>query len=812
MSEITPTTEPGWLGRTYDKLILAHPLVTLIVMAIPLGFFGYWVHNFSFDATSDSMVLEDDPDLHFYDETRQMFGSDDYVVLTVTPDEPLFSRPVLEELEEIHNALAELDNVASVTSILNVPLFKSPPVALMEIATGYRTLMDEDMDLQMAREEFKTSPIYTRYIISEDLETSALQVTFKRLEPEYYEVQNRRAELIIKKNNEGLTDEEWEEYKKLDDQYTTWTLEYQEDRLDDMAKIRSIMDEHRDMGELYLGGLPMIMSDIITFVKRDIYYMGAGVLAFMLIMLALLFRKPKWIVLPVAVCMLTVMVMMGYMGFINTPVTFVTSNFPPLLLVIVMTMAIHIMVRYREMHAGHPDWPKRKIMLETMRYVGKPCLYTTLTTAVGFMSLIVCRIPPVVDFGYVSAYGLVVGFILCFTVFPAAALLFPKGKPPNKSLAELKESPTRILAFFTEHFGKAIAVAAIVLAGVSLYGASKLRVENRFIDYFRSDTEIYEGMTVLDEKLGGTTPFEIVLTGPEEDFWLQQENRAKLEEIHEWFDGVPETGKVLSLHTMLQVLEDMTGESPVSDAMLELLRPMIPQEMQEAVIAPYVTSDFKHARLTTRVKESRELLNRADLLERVREHLDEVEADNNFEAEATGAFVLYHNLIQSLFRSQILTLGTVFFAVWCMFILLFQSVRLASIAIIPNALPVAVVLGALGWAGIPLDVMTITIAAITLGIAVDFEIHYMHRFKAEFPKDRDYVATMYRCHNSIGRGIYYATITIVIGFSILVSSNFMPSAYFGIFTSLVMIVAFLASSMLLPLLVITWKPLGAEAK
>jgi len=417
------------------------------------------------------------------------------------------------------------------------------------------------------------------------------------------------------------------------------------------------------------------------------------------------------------------------------------------------------------------------------------------------------------DCGIMMTMGIAIAYALIFLFLPAALYYFPKGAAPPRKLAELNESPLRVFAQFTERHSLSIYIAAIAIFAGCAWGMQYLKVENRFIDYFRTDTEIYEGMTVIDQRLGGTTPLEIVLETDEEGFWLEAENRRTLREVHEWFDSLPETGKVISPDTMLRMAEKVYGAGEIPTPILNLVLQRIPEDIQEAVAKPYLTPDRSMVRLATRAQETSHELSRKELMEKIHTYFEtaDVFEDGEITPRVTGVFVLYNNMLQSLFDSQIKTIVVVFVAIWIMFLVLFRSFRLATIGIIPNILPVVLVLGTLGWSGIPLDLMTIMTAAITLGIAVDFAIHYIHRFKMEYEKDNDYVKTMYRCHNSIGRAMYFTTITIITGFSILAFSNFIPSVYFGLFTSLALIVAFLASVTLLPLLIVTWKPLGPDA-
>jgi len=369
-------------------------------------------------------------------------------------------------------------------------------------------------------------------------------------------------------------------------------------------------------------------------------------------------------------------------------------------------------------------------------------------------------------------------------------------------------------------------------------------VENSFIDYFKKTTEIYQGMKVIDRQLGGTTPLDVIIDLPEEKeapaqaepasgengtldefddfeeefeeighdvkYWFTSERMEKVEKVHDYLDGIPETGKVMSLGTMLKVGRTLNGGKPLDGFLLALIYTELPEKFRKIIITPFVSVKDNQLRFSIRVRDSEPTLRRNELLKQIRRDLTgklEFEDEN---VHLAGLLVLYNNMLQSLFSSQILTLGAVVGALLFMFMILFRSLKIALIAIFPNILSISVVLGFMGWLGIPLDMMTITIASISVGIAVDDTIHYIHRFREEFAEDRNYLATMHRCHGSIGYAMYYTSVTIIIGFSILVLSNFVPSIYFGLLTGLAMAVALFAALTLLPQLIIFTKPFGPE--
>ena len=582
------------------------------------------------------------------------------------------------------------------------------------------------------------------------------------------------------------------------------------------------MDQHRDSATLYLGGVPMIVTDSIDFIRGDLKVFGAGVIAFIIIILSLSFRSPRWVVLPLIACLSSALSMMGYLGWMQWPVTVVSSNFVSLLLIITLSLIIHLIVRYRELAALNTGYSQFELVSETVRSKFIPCVFTAVTTMVAFGSLLVSGIRPVIDFGWMMVIGITISFVLAFTLFPSALILMPRlDQKPGKNVTG---KITSSLAHFIQRHNKATLILFGILAFIGLSGIPQLSVENRFIDYYKEKTEIYQGMSLIDEKLGGTTPMDVIIDAPKDwfsedaegfglmdlllggditasSYWFNSDGLQDIAEIHTYLESLPETGKVLSVHTAMQMLQALNNGKHYSDFKLAIVYKRIPDDVKDALITPYLSADGNQIRFSIRIYETDKSLKRQALIDKIYKHLTgelglEVEQVN-----ISGMAVLYNNLLQSLFQSQILTIGAVFIAILLMFILLFRAVRLSIAAIIPNIIAAGLILGLMGWIGIPLDIMTITIAAISIGIGVDNSIHYVYRFRQEFAVDQDYWAAIQRSHASIGTALYYTTVTVVLGFSILAFSNFIPTIYFGLLSGLAMMAALVANLMLLPVLI-----------
>ncbi|MBU0674902.1 MAG: MMPL family transporter [Proteobacteria bacterium] len=819
------------ISRFYDRLILSRPGVTLLVVLGVLVFFAFRIPDFKLDASGDSLVLENDHDLRYFRQINDRYGASDVLILTYTPTGNLFAPESLAALKSLRDELREVHGIESVTSILDVPLLFTSKVGLSDLGEPGRikTLEDSGIDLAVAEDELLTNPLYARRLLSQDGRTTTILMALPT-DQTYKTLLKRRYELREKGYDGTITREESFELAVVSARYRERLalLTDNQNRLVD--DIRQVARLHQGEAEIFLGGVPMIVADMISFIRNDLGIFGVGVFLFLILTLLVIFRRIRWVFLSMGCCLVAGLIMIGYLGMVDWRVTVISSNFISLMLIFTMSLTIHLIVRYRELHGRQPDDDQRTLVRETVRLTFLPCLYTTLTTIVAFVSLLVSGIRPVMDFGMMMTVGLIVSFVLSFILFPAGLMLFPRmdGKTESQGDSPL----TLFFARLTEHHGGKVVLVCIGLAVGSGFGMTKLKVENRFIDYFRSRTEIYQGMSVIDQKLGGTTPLELILdfheepltSTPEDDpfddpfaageakepppWYVSAYRMEQIEKVHDFLTGISEIGEVLSIATVTKIVTRLNGDVPLENYELAIMHQESPQQIRELLITPYIATDIPQARITMRVIESGQTMGRKALLDTIRTFIREEIGLDDDQIHFTGMFVLYNNMLQSLFRSQIMTISMVFLGIMVMFVVLFRSFMLAVIAIIPNLLPAAMVLGAMGWFGIPLDMMTITIAAITIGIAVDDTIHYVHRFQKEFPKDRNYLATMYRCHVSIGRAMYYTSVTIIIGFSILVLSNFIPTIYFGLFTGFAMFVALLAALILLPKLLLIIKPLG----
>ena len=853
------------LLNAYDWLVLKRPHLTLVLLALLVGGFATQLHKIELDASADSLMLQGDPALEFYREISTEYSSEDFLLITWQPYAPLLAPGSLQPLDQMAEELRALGGVSSVVTVLDVPLLESPPVTLSDITSPepLPSLRQPEINLEMVLRELTTSPIYAELLASRDGKVSAVQINLEH-DDFYYDLLGTRESLRMKRNREGLSADEQRELREVEGAFKDHTAVSLDAQAVLVAQVREIAARYSPHAKVFVGGVPMIAVDMVAFVGNDLVVFGSAILGIMLVALAIIFRRGRWVVIPLVTCSSTVVVMLGLLGALDWRMTVISSNFVAVLLIITLAIAIHLIVRYRELHAEDPDGDLHERVVRSMQLMAVPCFYTGITTIVAFMSLVVSGIQPVIDFGWMMTTGIIVALFMAFTIVPSLMLVWPTGRPHHH--AGRDPVLTAHFSRYADRHGVGIFAVTTVLVLLTLWGISRLEVENRFIDYFHESTEIYQGMELLDSRLGGTIPLDIILAPPDLDaplpgleippaggeasasvagddefgedelggdewddefdddydefasegevfvpsYWFSLEGMRELDAVHAYVNSLPETGKVLSLSTVFAVVKNLLGDD-IGGVELAIVQKSLPEDIKGMMVSPYFSEDREQARLTVRVKETSENLRRDQFLTDLRIHLVEEMGFAPEQVQFTGMLVLYNNVLQSLFRSQILTLGVVFLAILVMFLILFRSLSLALIALAPNLLAAGMVLGVMGLLGIPLDIMTITIAAIVVGIGVDDCIHYVHRFLREFPVDRNYTAAMYRCHNSIGRAMYYTTVTVVIGFSTLTLSNFNPSIYFGLLTVMAMVAAVLGALLLLPRLIILFKPLGPEA-
>lgn len=818
------------------NLIVRKPIVVLVCMFALVAVCSMYISNLNIDASPDSLMLESDPDLKYYREVHRHYGTDEYIIVGFKPNKAMLEQDSIQYIENISNQFKKIKGISGVTSLSNVPLLLQLKEDEKTGQTSFSNLLSANVDLKKAEQEFTSSPIYVDNLISKDLTTTAIKVDIKKnkelidlIEEKYVlleQLESDAQNIEISSKLELLRNNIILERQVINQRYKAV-----------LDAVRDIITTEGNQGEFYLAGAPLIGNDMKEYVVKDIRTFGIAILGIMIVVLFLFFRNPAWIFLALICAVLNVLLVSGLASLLGFQLTIISSNFVALLIIFSVTLSIHVIIRYQEIQALHPDDSVEDEIKMAISQIITPCSYMVLTSAIAFLSLVVSDINPVIIFGYIMILGLFSAFLLTFTVLPALIKLI---KPKPRLLEKDKSANIleNILNVIVNH--KKLTLTILVgMFALNILGISQLTVENRFIDYFKKSTDIYQGLELVDQELGGTVPLEIILEADpnledetdidaEEDeefgdylseleetqddftaksYWYNRSGIRKINKIHKYLESQPQIGKVLSLASTEEVFRTINKGEPLEDFHLSLVYSKVPENIKNVLISPYVSTDGSQARVLARIKDSDHTLIRNDLLKKIKTDLNKDYVNNGETVRLTGISVLYNNVLQSLFKSQILTLGTVFVAILVMLVILFRSFKLAIIGTLPNIFTALFILGAMGVFGIPLDIMTITIAAITIGIGVDYAIHYIHRYKKEYAISGDNYQAIHKSQTTVGKALYFTSITITLGFVVLILSNFVPSIYFGLLTSVAMLVSLFATFSIIPLLLSVMKPL-----
>ena len=813
----------NFINQLYKKF-LERPKLILITLILILSFSVYNAKNFQLDASADSLLLENDPDLNYLRSVNERYSSEEFFVITYSPKKKINE----ESLKELKKFVDEINNIKWVSksiSVLNAPLFESSDLPLIEKIKNIQYIVTPGIEINRALNELKNSPVYKKLIINEDATTFGIVVYIKD-NKEYLSALKTNKNFLDKQQNNKLSEKDLKDFEAHNKILEKLKKEHNKNLEFYNIEIRSHISKYKNIADINLSGIPMIADDLISFVKKDITVFGSGVFIFIIITLWFIFRDIRWVVFPLLSCFLSIAIMVGMLGYLNWKVTVISSNFISLMLILTMEINIHYVERYKQLQAEFPKKKENYLAYLTTTKIFTPILYAVLTTALAFLSFIFCDIKPVIDFGWMMTLGLFISLFVSMILLPYLIIKF---KPKATPIHESKDSKlAQIFASIALNQRLLVLTLSTIILILSIYGMTRLKVENSFINYFDKKTEIYQGMKLIDEKLGGTTPLEIILKFKDSDsksnkndddffqgsdsneykdsYWFTNFRVNNIVNVHQYLETLPEIGKVLSFYSVLQLGEKINDNKKLGPLEMAILYSKLPDDIKKSIVTPYVSIENNEARISLRIIDSNPNLNRKELLIKIQKDLEEKLKLNKDEFKITGILVIFNNLLQSLFDSQIKTLGITFAGIFILLLILFKSLSWSIVAAIPNFTAALFILGSLGLFNIPLDMMTITIASITVGIAIDNSIHYIYRFREEYKLNKNYKKTIEICHKSVGKAIVNASLTIVFGFSILIFSNFIPSIYFGIFTGLAMLTAMTLVLTLMPQLIAIIKP------
>ena len=806
--------------RQIFKFIIAKNKLVISLVLVLSVVFGYLSTKLSIDASAETLLLEHDPDLKAYRQIAKRYDSPGLLVVAFTPKDDLFLPKNLELIKNLSGELAKNDMVSSVISILNVPLLNSVKGGVTGILDHTPTLSDKDINISKAKLEFAKSPIYSGNLISKDLKTTAIALNLKQ-DDKFNELLNERNLLSQKESNGTITQAEKLKFKALLAEFKAYRDELRKSDHKNLEAIKAAIAKFNANDELFLGGANMIADDMIGFIKSDLLVYGLSVLALLSFSLWLFFRQVRWIVLPMFICAVSAIFTTGIFGMFGWEVTVISSNYIALQLIITISTVIHLVVSYREFYAKHPKYSQNQLIYLTLRDKFSPSFWAIFTTVIGFSSLMSADIKPVIMLGIMMSAGISVSLVLAFLLFGAINVNLKKLAPVRTFENSFKF--TKYCANLALNSRKIIYAVCVLVVCFGIYGISKIKVENSFIGYFKESTQIRQGMQIIDTKLGGTIPVDVIVkfnksepkqeSSEEKDefesefekdakdakYWFNSYHTRIAEKIHDHLVQQKFVGNVSSLATLIKAIKELNN-GVSDDFLLAAMYEKLPLEYKKILLSPYVSVENDELRFSLRIIDSDSDLRRNEFLKELKAGLAKLTENDNVSIEVAGMMVLYNNMLQNLLSSQVDTFGLTVAILFVIFCFVFRSIKLATIAIVSNLIPLCTLFGVMGFFGIPLDVMSITIAAISIGIGVDDIIHYIHRFKEEL-LTKDVFESIKAAHASIGYAMYYTSFTIFLGFSVMITSNFIPTIYFGLLTDLVMVFMLLGALIILPSLI-----------
>ena len=830
------------------RMLVSAPKLSLALALILCAFLCAFAPKLAIDASTQTLLLENDKDLELWRDITKRYKIPNTLVIAYTPNSDLLSESSISTLAALSKDLAQIKGVKSVFSMLDAPLLLSSGLKFSDLLGTIPTLKDSNASKEAIKAEFLSSPFYKNSLVSSDFKTTALLLTLEP-NPGYNEFiasitalentlktaeNNATAKTLLKEQRaafKAYRDElrvaEHEQIAQIRqviakyNQNSQTRIPYQ----DEFSSSQSRIPHQASSSQLFLGGINMIADDMIAFVRSDLATYGLATLLLCSLCLFVYYLQLRYVFLAIFICLVCVGVASGLFGLLGFEITVISSNYIALQLIITLSVVIHLINSYREFFRKKSSFSQKAIVYLALKERMSPCFFAIFTTIIGFISLVFSDIRPIISLGVMMSASITLSLIFSFWLFGSIMSLLSK-KSVNTAF-ERYFSLTTLCAKIALNLRARKVVFAISALGlcVGLWGISKLSVENSFIGYFKENTDIYKGMELIDNKLGGTVPFDIIISFKKDkkeprnsslddefadefassdaaQYWFNERRMSVLKSVNEYLKNKEFIGSVSSLADLLEVGKELNEGRELDALALALIYSSLSGERRELILTPFVSIENDELHFSVRTLDSDPRLKRAEFLRTLQNELNELVGENA-QVKISGAMKLYTNMLDSLFSSQINSLGFVLLAFFATFWLIFASLRLAIIAICINILPLICVLGAMGLAGLSLDIMSITIGSISLGIGVDSAIHYIYRYKRELAHFKDSKKAIIASHASIGYALYYTSFAVFIGFGVMISSNFWPTIYFGALTDLVMFFMLASSLILLPSLLLS---------
>lgn len=776
------------------------PYLICVIFIFLISALAWQAKYFEIDASADTLLVDNNKHYILSQLADQRYGSEEFILIAFKPkNTALFSSSNLNTLVDIADKIEQLPRVKQVNSIANMPIFSAADNVSADVAN--LTWEKQKFDEQTLSLSLKKHPLYEGLLINQAQTALSLQVVFNS-QADIEAVNNDIIAIKQHLLNRDLTKRELNSLAQLKKQQQNLNKQLEQTRINEIEKIRTILAPYKKVGSFYLGGNNLLSYELIQIIQSDLVLFGSLIFIVIIMLLWFLFRQLSWVLLPIVCCVTSVVMTVGLLAALNFKVTVISANVFALQIILSLAMIIHLIVHYQELVLKHSHWSHQQLVLATIKEKIKPCFYAGLTTTIGFGSLIFSGVQPVISFGWMMVVAMLVSFIVSLVFFPALLLAIFNKQAFVKQHKKI-ENGMSATASFVKAWPKSIIFTSLLLTLVGILGCFNLSAENSFLNYFSESTDVRKELSFIDQEFGGSTPFDLLLDIPDEQIKsglvISASTVQTITAIQNMLAKQQAIGAITSIADFTKIAQ-VVNAKPLTEYELTALYKSLDTELQQALFGAYFSEKKQQIRISMRVQDSTQDLNRADLLAKIHQELANIGIPKQ-QYTLTGLFILYQDVLSRLVDSQVLTILIVYAAMAVTLMIIFSSIKVAWIALVPNIITTSVIMGILGIFAIPLDLMTITIAAVAMGISMDDTIHYIHRYLAELKREPNNAkAWVKRTNLSVGYALIYTTTVIVIGFGSLVFSNFVPSMLFGLLTSIAMVVALLTDITTLPVL------------
>lgn len=769
----------------------------LTVFAVGIVFFAWQAKYFEIDASADTLLEKDNEPYIRMQVAEQRFGSSEFILVAFKPASgDIFSSDTLTTLQELIQKINTMERVASVRGLPNVPLFAELDSIGGDIDPDQLTWQTQHFNRETLKRTLTNHPLYDGLLLNHDLSATALQIIFKentKLEKLQADIINIQRHLLSR----SLTDAEQEQLETLRAQQDEINDSLDQQRIDEINQLRSLIAGYENKGEFFLGGGNLLAKQLIDIIRKDLMVFGIVIAVIIMILLYWIFRRVVWVILPMLCCATSVLVTIGLLGALGIKVTVISANVVALQIILTLALIVHLIVQYRELSQASDSGNHQTLIMETMKEKVKPCFYAGLTTSIGFGSLIFSGIQPVISFGWMMIAAMGVTLVVSLLLFPALLIAFVKEKRETQDPEFIAAALEKCVKVVKTREKWITGICAVVFL-LGVLGCFRLTAENSFLNYFSDSTDVYRELSFIDKHFGGSTPLDLLYTIPEQqrqsDLVITAKAVASISDIQKALEEKEAIGNITSIADFTRIAA-VTRDKPLTEYELTAFYQSVDKNLRDDLFGAYFSESDHQVRISTRIQDTTEGLNRADFIKSIRQDLSKLGVDEQH-YQLSNLFMVYQDIMSRLIKSQFVTLGIVYLVMGLVLLLIFRSLTVAVICLVPNVVTTALILGALGLLGIPMDLMTITIAAVAMGISVDDTIHYVHRYL----KEASSLEAVEKTHSSVGYALVYTSVIIVVGFSSLMFSNFVPSILFGFMTGIAMIVALLTDMTILPVL------------